>query len=196
MQLQWGKDKSLWKENLRLQLSGRHTRLSSDNPLTVRCGGVEGVFEFLLHSLTDRSAIQRYPQPTLTHKDYFKGTETWQLKAWDRRRPSNREAKDGKQRNYKTDRNKDRHTVWEAERERQLWTDLHWQWDRKNKHNSILLPTSKGLLQMSGQLDIRPAPASQSGLSAFLVLSAALKSWLSGILCNRGMRRCLFMINI
>lgn len=43
-------------------------------------------------------------------------------------------------------------------------------------NNSVLLPTSKGLLQMSGQLDIRPAPASESGLSAFLVLSAALKS--------------------
>lgn len=41
--------------------------------------GGGGVFEFLLHSLTERSATRRYPQPTLAHKDYFKRTETSQI---------------------------------------------------------------------------------------------------------------------
>lgn len=77
---------------------------------------------------------------------------------------------------------------WEAERDRQLWTDLQQQRDRKNKHRSILPPTSKSLLfQMSGQLDIRPACASVSGSSALLVWFAVLKPWLSGVFCNQSM---------
>lgn len=140
-------------------------------------------------------------KPTIMHEDYFKHTETSEI--WtgeEERRRKRRERERNEIMRLEEDRRMqcERRRERAREREGQLWTDLHWQRGCKNKHSSILPPTSKGLLfQMSGQLEIGPCPGFRVRLvcpRGFICCPRTLGCQMS--CATRACTAVFFMVNI